>query len=37
MNHSRRILTNAEIAEIVLAPPPGHKHLRATITLHSGE
>ncbi|MDT8421625.1 MAG: hypothetical protein RQ754_14455 [Desulfuromonadales bacterium] len=37
MNHSRRILTNAEIAEIVLAPPPGHEHLRATITLHCGE
>jgi hypothetical protein len=33
----RRILANADIAELTLAPPPGHQHLRATITLHSGE
>ena len=37
MKHSRRILANADIAEIVLAPPHGHQHLRATIKLHSGE
>lgn len=37
MKQSRRILANADIAEIVLAPPPGHQHLRATIKLHSGE
>lgn len=37
MKHKRRILANADIAEIVLAPPHGHQHLRATIKLHSGE
>lgn len=37
MKHNRRILVNADIAEIVLAPPHGHQHLRATIKLHSGE
>jgi len=37
MKNQQRILANADIAEIVLAPPPGHQHLRATIKLHSGE
>lgn len=37
MKNSRRILANADIAEIVLAPPHGHQHLRATIKLHTGE
>jgi hypothetical protein len=37
MKHKRRILANGDIAEIVLAPPRGHQHLRATIKLHSGE
>jgi len=37
MNSQQRILANADIAEIVLAPPPGHQHLRATIRLQSGE
>jgi len=37
MKDLQRILANADIAEIVLAPPPGHQHLRATIRLHSGE
>ena len=37
MKNKRRILTNADIAEILLAPPQGHQHLRATIKLHSGE
>ena len=37
MKHKQRILANADIAEIVLAPPQGHQHLRATIKLHSGE
>ncbi len=37
MKEKRRILANADIKEIVLAPPRGHQHLRATIKLHSGE
>lgn len=37
MKENRRILANADITEIVLAPPRGHQHLRATIKLHSGE
>lgn len=37
MKENRRILANADISEIVLAPPRGHQHLRATIKLHSGE
>jgi hypothetical protein len=37
MEKKQRILANADIAEIILAPPPGHMHLRATIRLHSGE
>jgi len=37
MNDDIRILANADIAEIVVAPPEGHQHLRATLTLHSGE
>ena len=37
MAFQQRILTNADIAEILLAPPPGHQHLRAVIRLHSGE
>lgn len=34
---SQKIIANADIAEIVVAPPPGHQHLRAVIKLHSGE
>jgi len=37
MNDAIRILANADIREIVVAPPEGHRHLRATLTLHSGE
>ncbi len=37
MKNKRRILANADIAEIILAPPDGHQHLRATIKLHTGE
>ncbi len=37
MKEKRRILANADIAEIVLAAPRGHLHLRATLKLHSGE
>lgn len=37
MKSKQRILANADIAEIVLAPPPGHQHLRATIRLRTGE
>jgi len=31
------MLANAEIAEILLAAPPGHQHLHATIKLRTGE
>lgn len=37
MKNRRRILANADIAEILLAPPAGHQHLRATIKLQTGE
>lgn len=37
MNDKPRIITNADIAEIQIAPPPGHLHLRTTIKLKSGE
>ena len=37
MNDNTRILTNADIAEITIAPPLGHLHLRTTIKLRSGE
>jgi len=37
MSDEVRVLTNADIKEIVVAPPEGHQHLRATITLQSGE
>jgi len=37
MNNQQRILANADIAEIILAPPPGHLHLRATLKLRTGE
>ncbi|MDI3324781.1 hypothetical protein QKW35_10370 [Pontibacterium granulatum] len=37
MNDKTRILTNADISEIHIAPPPGHLHLRTTIKLKSGE
>jgi hypothetical protein len=37
MNNQQRILANADIAGITLAPPPGHRHLRATLKLHTGE
>jgi hypothetical protein len=37
MNNSCRVLTNAEITEIFIAPPEGHQHLRTTIKLQSGE
>lgn len=32
-----RILTNADVKEILLAVPEGHQHLRATIRLQTGE
>ena len=37
MKKNRRTLANSDIREIVLATPVGHQHLRATITLQSGE
>ena len=37
MGEEPRIFANADIREIVIAAPEGHKHLRTTITLHSGE
>lgn len=37
MNNQRRTFTNADIAEITIAPPPDHLHLRTTITLKSGD
>jgi len=37
MNNKQRTFTNADIAEITIAPPPGHLHLRTTIKLRSGE
>jgi hypothetical protein len=37
MNENVRVLANADIKEIVVEPPEGHQHLRATITLQSGE
>ena len=36
MKNQQQVLANVDIAEIVLASPPGHQHLRATIMLHSG-
>ena len=32
-----RVLANSDISEIFMAAPPGHKHLRTTIKLQSGE
>ena len=37
MTDKQRILANADIAEIVLAAPAGHQHLRATLRLQTGE
>mgnify|MGYP001478961577 CR=1 FL=1 len=37
MANRQKVLANADIEEILLAPPPGHQHLRATIKLRSGE
>ncbi len=37
MNHLQRVLANTDIAEILVATPPGHQHLRTTIKLQSGE
>lgn len=37
MSEKRRILSNADITEIIIAPPDRHQHLRTTIKLHSGE
>ena len=37
MEDKTRILANADIKEVVIAVPEGHKHLRTTLTLHSGE
>ena len=37
MKNQQRVLANPGIAEIILAPPPGHQHLRATTKLHTGE
>ncbi len=34
---TQRILANAEILELELGVPPGHRHLRATLRLSSGE
>jgi len=33
----QHILTNADILEVVLAVPPGHRHLRAVLRLRGGE
>lgn len=33
----KQIIANADIAEIILAQPEGHRHLRAVIRLQSGE
>ena len=37
MNAHSRILANADIAEIVVASPEGHQHLRTTLKLQNGE
>ena len=37
MKENSRVLANADIAEIEVAPPAGHVHLRATLKLQSGE
>ena len=37
MNSGSLVLANADIAEIIVAAPEGHQHLRTTITLQSGE
>lgn len=34
---SQRVLANADIREIELAVPPGHRHLRAILRLAGGE
>ena len=36
MTKDCRILANADIAEITVATPEGHQHLRTTLTLRSG-
>ena len=35
--NQERILTNTDIEEILLAVPEGHKHLRTTLKLRTGE
>lgn len=37
MENGHRIVANAEITELVLTVPEGHRHLRATLTLRTGE
>lgn len=37
MSEKRRILSNADITEIIIAPPDRRHHLRTTIKLRSGE
>lgn len=37
MNNRQHILANEDIAEITLAVPEGHRHLRARISLFSGQ
>jgi len=37
MNENIGILVNADILEIVVAPPEGHQYLHANGTLQSGE
>jgi len=32
-----RVISNADIREIDISAPPGHRHLRTTIRLHDGE
>ena len=36
MTENDLILANADIVEIEVAPPAGHRHLRTTITLQDG-
>lgn len=37
MSDEHRVLTNTDIVEISMAAPEGHRHLRTTLTLASGE
>ncbi len=36
MHDDTLVLANADIKQIEVAPPPGHQHLRTTITLQDG-